>query len=54
MKIAINCRLLLKNKLEGIGWHTFEIVKRIAKDHPEHEFYFLFGIVHKFEKIQYL
>ena len=42
MKIAINCRLLLKNKLEGIGWYTFEIVKRIVKDHPEHEFYFLF------------
>ena len=42
MKIAINCRLLLKNKLEGIGWYTFEIVKRIVKNHPEHEFYFLF------------
>ena len=42
MKIAINCRLLLKNKLEGIGWYTFEIVKRIAQSHPEHDFYFLF------------
>ena len=42
MKIAINCRLLLKNKLEGIGWYTFEIVKRIVKNHPEHKFYFLF------------
>jgi glycosyltransferase involved in cell wall biosynthesis len=42
MKIAINCRLLLKNKLEGIGWYTFEIIKRIAKNHPEHDFYFLF------------
>ena len=42
MKIAINCRLLLKNKLEGIGWYTFEIVSRIVKNHPEHNFYFLF------------
>ena len=42
MKIAINCRLLLKNKLEGIGWYTFEIVKRIVQNHPEHDFYFLF------------
>ena len=42
MKIAINCRLLLKNKLEGIGWYSFEIVSRIVKNHPEHDFYFLF------------
>ena len=42
MKIVINCRLLQKKKLEGIGWYTFEIVKRIVKNHPEHEFYFLF------------
>ena len=42
MKIAINCRLLLKNKLEGIGWYSFEIVSRIVKNHPQHNFYFLF------------
>tara|TARA_B100001142_G_C14344419_1_gene659320 strand:+ start:3622 stop:4749 length:1128 start_codon:yes stop_codon:yes gene_type:complete len=42
MKIAINCRLLLKDKLEGIGWYTYEISKRIAENHPEHVFYFLF------------
>ena len=42
MKIAINCRLLLKNKLEGIGWYSFEIVSRIVKNHPEHDFYLLF------------
>lgn len=42
MKIAINTRLLLRNKLEGIGWFTFETLKRITTQHPEHEFFFIF------------
>ena len=42
MKIAVNTRLLLKNKLEGIGWFTFETLKRITVAHPEHQFYFIF------------
>lgn len=42
MKIAVNTRLLLKNRLEGIGWYTFETLKRIVVEHPEHTFYFLF------------
>lgn len=42
MKIAVNTRLLLKDKLEGIGWFTYETLKRITQAHPEHEFYFLF------------
>ena len=42
MKIAINTRLLLKNRLEGIGWFTFETMKRITRSHPEHEFIFIF------------
>ncbi len=42
MKIAVNTRLLLKNKLEGIGWFTYESFKRIVKAHPEHEFHFIF------------
>ena len=42
MKIVVNTRLLLKNKLEGIGWFTYENFKRIVHAHPEHEFYFLF------------
>lgn len=42
MKIAINTRLLLKNKLEGIGWFTLETIKIIVLSHPEHQFYFLF------------
>lgn len=42
MKIAVNTRLLLKDRLEGIGWFTFENLKRITTQHPEHQFYFLF------------
>lgn len=42
MKIAVNTRLLLKNRLEGIGWFTKESLFRICRDHPEHEFIFLF------------
>ena len=42
MKIAVNTRLLLKNKLEGIGWFMFETLQRIVQDHPEHSFYFIF------------
>jgi len=42
MVIAVNCRLLLKNKLEGIGWFTYETLKRITRDHPEHRFIFIF------------
>jgi glycosyltransferase involved in cell wall biosynthesis len=42
MKIAVNTRLLLKDKLEGIGWFSLETLRRITRDHPEHEFIFLF------------
>ncbi len=42
MRIAVNTRLLLKGKLEGIGWFTFETLKRMTQNHPEHEFIFIF------------
>ncbi len=42
MNIGINTRLLLPNKLEGIGWFTYEVVKRITRNHPEHQFYLFF------------
>jgi len=42
MKIAVNTRLLLKNQLEGIGWFTYESLKRITQKHKEHEFVFIF------------
>lgn len=42
MRIAVNTRLLLPGKLEGIGWFTHETMQRIVRAHPEHEFLFLF------------
>ncbi len=42
MRIAINTRLLLRNQLEGMGWFTYEIAKRLVAQHPEHQFFFLF------------
>ncbi len=42
MNIAVNTRLLLKNRLEGIGRFTLETFKRITVAHPEHNFIFLF------------
>ena len=42
MNIVVNTRLLLKNRLEGIGWFTFETLKRITISHPEHTFIFVF------------
>ncbi|MCW5899145.1 MAG: glycosyltransferase family 4 protein [Flavobacteriales bacterium] len=42
MRIAVNTRLLLPDKLEGIGWFTHETLSRITRAHPEHRFFFLF------------
>jgi glycosyltransferase involved in cell wall biosynthesis len=28
--------------MEGFGWYTFEICKRLVENHPEHEFFFFF------------
>lgn len=42
VRIAVNTRLLLRNKLEGIGRFTWEVLRRMVVDHPEHQFYFIF------------
>ncbi|MBP3762978.1 MAG: glycosyltransferase family 4 protein [Bacteroidales bacterium] len=42
MRIAINTRLLIKGKMDGIGWFTYETTRRMVKAHPEHEFFLLF------------
>jgi glycosyltransferase involved in cell wall biosynthesis len=42
MKIAVNTRFLIKDKLEGIGRFTYETLKNLVLQHPEHEFIFLF------------
>ena len=42
MKIAVVTRMLRKDKLEGFGVFTHEILSRIVRQHPEHEFLFIF------------
>ncbi len=42
MQIVVNTRLLLKNRLDGIGWFTYQTLKRITTQHPEVHFVFLF------------
>jgi glycosyltransferase involved in cell wall biosynthesis len=42
MRIGINTRFLLSSKMEGFGWYTYEVVKRMVEAHPEHEFVFFF------------
>ena len=42
MNIAVNTRLLIKNRLEGIGTYTFETLSRITKMLPNYNFYFIF------------
>lgn len=42
MQIVVNTRLLLKNKLEGIGWFSYQTLKRITQNHPDVHFVFLF------------
>lgn len=35
MKVAVNARFLLPDKLEGIGWFTHEVVRRLVHRHPD-------------------
>jgi glycosyltransferase involved in cell wall biosynthesis len=42
MRIVVNTRLLIAEKLSGIGWFAYHTLKRIVEWHPEHEFIFLF------------
>ena len=42
MRIGINTRNLIPNKMEGFGHYTFEIVSRLISNHPEHEFILFF------------
>ena len=42
MKIVVNAQCLIKDKLEGLGWFSYEVLKRITVQHPEHEFIFVF------------
>jgi glycosyltransferase involved in cell wall biosynthesis len=42
MRIAVNTRFLVKDRLEGMGRFTMEVLRRMVRNHPEHEFFFLF------------
>jgi len=42
MKIAVNTRWLLHQKLEGIGNFTHHLLSRVVANHPEVEFHFFF------------
>ncbi len=42
MNILVNTHLLLKGKLDGIGWFTYETISRITRNHPEHNFFLIF------------
>jgi glycosyltransferase involved in cell wall biosynthesis len=42
VKIAVNTRLLLKDKMDGIGLFTYESFKKMVFAHPEIEFVFIF------------
>lgn len=42
MEIVVNTRLLIKDKLDGIGWFTYETLKRITQNHPDDHFVFAF------------
>ncbi len=41
MKIAINIRLVRPNGMDGIGWFSYEIVRRWVACFPEHDFILL-------------
>lgn len=41
MRIAVNVRLLIQGKLEGIGNFIYETFTRIVEQHPDHEFIFI-------------
>ncbi len=42
LQIVVNTRLLLHNKLDGIGWFSYQTLKRITQNNPDVHFIFLF------------
>jgi glycosyltransferase involved in cell wall biosynthesis len=42
MKLAVNTRLLRKDKMDGIGWFTYNTLKHIVPANPGIEFHFFF------------
>lgn len=42
MIVAVNTRFLLDDHLEGYGYFSREVLRRITQQHPEHQFHFFF------------
>jgi glycosyltransferase involved in cell wall biosynthesis len=42
MRIAVNTRLLLNGKMDGIGWFTYHTLRILTKNNPDHHFFFIF------------
>jgi len=42
VQIVVNTRILLKNRLEGMGWFTYQTLKHITHKNPDVHFVFLF------------
>jgi glycosyltransferase involved in cell wall biosynthesis len=42
VKIVVNTRLLLPGRLDGIGWFSYQTLRRITVQHPDVHFIFLF------------
>jgi glycosyltransferase involved in cell wall biosynthesis len=42
LRIAVNTRFLLPGRLEGFGWYTHELLRRMVAAHPEDTFIFFF------------
>lgn len=42
MRIAINTRILLSSRMEGVARFTYEVIRRIITDHPEDTFILIF------------
>ncbi|RYZ58242.1 MAG: glycosyltransferase family 1 protein, partial [Chitinophagaceae bacterium] len=42
MIVAVNTRFLLDTHLEGFGYFSREVLRRMVQQHPEHQFHFFF------------
>jgi len=42
MIIAVNTRMLLKDRMDGIGHFSYEVLRRLTQQQPGHQFVFLF------------
>lgn len=42
LQVVVNTRLLIENKLDGIGWFSDQTLKRITQNNPDVHFVFLF------------